>query len=318
MAKGNGTASLPAKQNGQHEATSPAHEQDGAARFKALLEKARPQIEGALPRHLTPERMMQVARTAVYRTPKLQECDPMTVVAAIVQASELGLEPVGSLGHGYLVPRWNKNARCMEATFLPGYRGLLELARRSGQIASVQARVVYEGDDFDFEYGMEPRVRHKPHLGKRGAVVAAYATAKLKGGETALEVMSVEEIDLIRARSQSKDFGPWVTDYSEMARKTVLRRLLKLLPCSVELTRAFEIDNVDYEAPEASVQLRSTSGTRSAQLAARIGALPAPEPEFEEGTNGEIRCEADDAEPAGDDATTDELPLGREPGSDDA
>lgn len=293
----------PVKTNG-HTAEPPpvpAVSSNPTSRFKALLEKSRGQIEQALPRHLTPERMMSVATMAVYKTPKLQECDPMSIVACVVQASELGLEPGGALGHGYLIPRWNKNSRSHECTFLPGYKGLLELARRSGQLLSVQARVVHESDTFSFAYGLEPTLTHVPRLGgDRGKLVAVYATAKLRSGETALEVMSVEDVNLIRSRSQSRDSGPWVTDYSEMAKKTVLRRLLKLLPCSIELARAFEYDNTDYEPDgNPNVSLVRGSGTRSAQLADRLGApaLDAPdEPTFEPGTSGQITTEAEPAD----------------------
>lgn len=288
-AKGNGTATggPPAKAEGSPVRT-----------IKTLLEASKEQIGRALPRHMTPERMIQIATVATYKTPRLQECDPMSVVASVVQASELGLEPGGALGHGYLIPRYNKNTRGYACTFLPGYRGLLELARRSGQLANVQARVVHEGDDFEFAYGLEPTLRHRPTLGSgRGKAVAVYATARMRSGETAMEVMSFDEVEAIRARSQSPNDGPWRTDWSEMAKKTVLKRLLKLLPCSVELSTAIDLDNADY-GPLPSVRLTQASGTRSAALAARLGAaLPAPdpEPEFVEGTAGVVATEADEA-----------------------
>jgi recombination protein RecT len=207
--------------------------EDNLTAFKRsiLSEKAMSAIATALPEHLNPQKMARVVITAVTRTPKLLECRPETVMNAVIEASQLGLMVDGVLGHGYLVPY---KTTCV---FIPGYKGLLDLARRSGEIAWVNARVVYQNDEFDFGFGMEPRLNHTParSLGKEpGPMIAAYGIAKYKDGEFHFEVMYKDDIEAIRKRSRAGNDGPWVTDYEEMARKTVIRRLCKYLPMNPE------------------------------------------------------------------------------------
>src|SRR5690606_24918900 len=132
-----------------------------------LLEKMKGEIARCLPKHLTPERMARIAMTELRKTPKLLECDPMSFIAAIMQASQLGLEP-GVLGSCYLIPFWNAKAGKFECTFMPGYRGFLDLARRSGQIISLVARSVYENDEFSYEFGLKENIVHKPSMLDRG------------------------------------------------------------------------------------------------------------------------------------------------------
>lgn len=206
-----------------------------------LLEKMKTEIARCLPKHLTPERMTRIALTELRKTPNLQKCDPMSFIAAIMQASQLGLEP-GILGSCYLIPFKNYKTQEYECTFMPGYRGFLDLARRSGQIISLVSRSVYENDEFSYEYGLKEDIKHKPSMGDRGKLIAVYAVAILKDGGHQFDVMSKNEVDAIRATSKSKDNGPWVTNYEEMAKKTVLRRLFKWLPCSVEMQKAVSLD----------------------------------------------------------------------------
>jgi recombination protein RecT len=207
--------------------------EDRLTQFKRSItsQKAIDAIQNALPEHINPQKMARVVITAVTRTPKLLECNPMTVMNAVIEASQLGLMPDSVLGHGYLVP-YKKTC-----VFIPGYKGMLDLARRSGELAWVQARIVYENDDFKYEYGMEPTLTHTPAraLGKEpGKFKAAYGIAKYKTGEFHFEVMHQDEIEKIRQRSRAGNDGPWVTDYDEMARKTVIRRLCKFLPMNPE------------------------------------------------------------------------------------
>lgn len=206
-----------------------------------LLEKMKTEIARCLPKHLTPERMTRIALTELRKTPNLQKCDPMSFIAAIMQASQLGLEP-GILGSCYLIPFKNYKSGEYECTFMPGYRGFLDLARRSGQIVSLVARSVYEKDEFSYEYGLKEDIKHKPCLGDRGQLIAVYAVAILKDGGHQFDVMSKSEVDAIRATSKSKDNGPWVTNYEEMAKKSILRRLFKWLPCSVEMQKVVSLD----------------------------------------------------------------------------
>ena len=204
--------------------------------IRALLEKAKPHIAMALPRHLNADRMLKIAMTSIRRTPKLLACNQQSLLGAIMQAAQLGLEPDGVLGHAYLIPFKE------EVQLIVGYKGLVDLARRSGQLSTIFARVVYAEDQFEFAYGLAERMEHIPTRGEPGEVVAVYAVARLKDGGQQFEVMTRREVDAIRERSRSKDDGPWVTDFSEMAKKTVLRRLCKMLPASVELARAVALD----------------------------------------------------------------------------
>lgn len=208
-----------------------------------LLEQMKGEIARCLPSHLTPDRMARIAMTELRKTPKLQECDPMSFIAAIMQASQLGLEP-GIMGSCYLIPFSNSKLGKMECTFMPGYRGFLDLARRSGQIKSLVARAVYENDVFEYEYGLEERITHKPAMDERGELKAVYAVALLKDGGHQFEVMSKREIEAVRQKSQGKNAGPWTEYYDEMARKTVVRKLFKWLPCSVEMQKAVSLDEL--------------------------------------------------------------------------
>ena len=196
-----------------------------------LSEKAMTAIATALPEHMNAAKMARVVITAVTRTPKLLDCRPETVMNAVIEASQLGLMVDGVLGHGYLVPY---KTTCV---FIPGYRGLLDLARRSGEIAWVQARIVNQNDTFSYRYGADPNLEHIParaNGAEPGPMIAAYGVAKFKTGEIHFEVMHKDDIEAIRKRSRAKDDGPWVTDYDEMARKTAIRRLCKYLPMNPE------------------------------------------------------------------------------------
>lgn len=208
-----------------------------------LLEQMKGEIARCLPAHITPDRMARIAMTELRKSPRLAECDPMSFIAAIMQASQLGLEP-GIMGSCYLIPFFNSKLGKFECTFMPGYRGFLDLARRSGQIKSLVARAVYENDVFEYEYGLEERVTHKPAMDERGELKAVYAVALLKDGGHQFEVMSKREIEAVRLKSQGKNAGPWTDYYDEMARKTVVRKLFKWLPCSVEMQKAVSLDEL--------------------------------------------------------------------------
>ena len=203
----------------------------------SLLEKYKEQFAAALPKHMTPERLMRVALTEFRKTPRLMECDPLSFVGSIMLCAQLGLEPGGSLGHIYLLP-YGKNVNP-----IIGYRGMIDLARRSGQVVSLAAHEVYTNDFFDFEFGLHEKLCHKPNMkDSRGDLVAVYAIAHLVGGGHQIEVMAKSDVDAIRKRSKAAASGPWVTDYAEMAKKTVLRKLFKYLPVSIEIQRAATID----------------------------------------------------------------------------
>lgn len=210
--------------------------------LRALFEKAKSAIAEVLPRHLTPERIARVTLAAVSRTPLLLECEPRTILQSVMVAAQLGLEPTGVLGSAYLVPYRNGKTGKYEAQLIIGYRGLIDLARRSGQILSIEARLVRRDDRFRCQFGLSPVLEHEPNWESQEAEVThIYAVAHLTGGGTQFEVMTFAEIEGIRRRSKAKDSGPWQSDWEEMGRKTVVRRLSKYLPLSVEFATALEI-----------------------------------------------------------------------------
>ena len=209
-------------------------------------------IQAVLPQHIKADRMMKIAMGAMRTTPALMECTTESLFGSVVQCAQLGLEPNTPMGHAYLVP-FNRKVKqqgrpdtwVKDVQVIIGYRGLLDLARRSGQIVSIEAHAVKAEDEFDFELGLEHKLVHKPCMTDRGDIIAFYAVAHMKGGGTAFEVMTKNEVDRVMKGSQSQGkYGPWKDHYEEMGRKTVIRRLFKYLPVSIELSTAVAMDEV--------------------------------------------------------------------------
>lgn len=206
--------------------------------------KIKAQMALALPKHMTADRLARIALTEIRKVPALARCDQTSFLGAIMQCAQLGLEPGGALGHAYLLPFENRKKQITEVQFIVGYRGMIDLARRSGQILSLEARAVYAADKFHVSLGLHPDLTHEPawDAEDRGALRFVYAVAKLKDGGTQFEVMSRVEIEKIRAQSKASQAGPWVSHFDEMAKKTVIRRLFKYLPVSIEIARAVGMD----------------------------------------------------------------------------
>lgn len=228
--------------------------------FYGMLQSSMRQIEAALPKHLTPERMIRTALTAFRQSALLAKADPKSVLAAVFIAAQLGLE-VGVNGECYLLPFWNARERRYDCQLIVGYQGYIKLARNTGMIESIETRVIHDGDTFEVEYGLTPRFRHVPvdREGDRNPV-GAYCIARFVGGGLHIEYMTWREIMAIKARSPSKNkegkiTGPWVTDPEEMARKTVVRRARKYWPQSVELATA----NV-YDGHSATLSVEQLMG----------------------------------------------------------
>jgi recombination protein RecT len=203
------------------------------------------QIAKALPAICTPDRFLRVAMTAITKTPKLLECDRDTFVVCLLDCAQLGIEPDGRRAH--LIPfnkntknpdgSWSKTVQCQ---LIIDYKGLVELVMRSGKVSNVHADKVCENDRFIYDAGKV--VKHEINFRKpRGDAYAYYAQAEYKDGSKKAEVMTLDDIELIRERSKAKDNGPWKTDYSEMAKKTVFRRLSKWLPLSPEDAQALQV-----------------------------------------------------------------------------
>ncbi|QWE95630.1 recombination protein RecT [Cupriavidus sp. EM10] len=231
--------------------------QAGIGSVKTFFESQKATLAAVLPKHVSPDRMLKIALGALRTTPKLMECTVESLMGAVVQCSQLGLEPNTPLGHAYLIPfekkkkqgeRWVVDK--IETQIVIGYKGLIDLARRSGQVVSIAAHAVHENDRFEYSYGLDEKLEHKPAMTNRGRVIAFYAVAKLVGGGHAFEVMSAEQVNEIRDASQNYKFARdkgktvWGQHYEEMGRKTVLRRLFKYLPVSIEMANASTLDGM--------------------------------------------------------------------------
>jgi len=225
-----------------------------AARREALRDLlkdpyVRESLKAVAAKHLTPERVTKMVLLAVSRQPLLLQCTKESILKAAMTSAELGLDCSGTLGRAYLVPYRNNKTNTYECQFIAGYQGLKELALRNSSVIKIEAHTVHEKDVFEIEYGLHQKLCHRPCLdADKGKVKAAYAFAELQNGSALVEVMSVSEINKIRQRSKAKDSGPWATDYSEMARKTTVRRLCKYLPTlNQDLEKAIEADDSQFD-----------------------------------------------------------------------
>lgn len=223
----------------------------------AYIKKYESTIMQVLPKHMDPERLTRICLTTIRTNPKLLQCDIASLMASVVQCATLGLEP-GLLGHAYILPYKSKD-KGMQAQLIIGFKGMIDLARRSGNIQSISAHEVYENDLLELTYGLEERLVHIPwHLrdekqDKPGDIRGAYMVAHFTDGGHYLHYMSKAEIDAHRARSKSANNGPWVSDYVEMAKKTVVRAGWKWLPISIEI--AEKVEKADNSTPESVEQI---------------------------------------------------------------
>lgn len=258
-------------------------------------------VRQVLPHHVTPERFLRVAWVLVNRTPALKdvaEQSPETLIAAIVQSSQLGLE-LGREAH--LVPFKNKHTGKLECQFIPDYRGLAELARRSGAVRFIDARLVYKGDRFRVQYGTEPKIEHEPDLAaeqKVENIVCAYAVAHMTdGGPPKFEVVPAWKLEKVRASSKAADSGPWASWPHEQRLKTAVRQICKLLPQSPELASALaqddrvdsgeighvvtEFDTVEQDRRRIAARTQERAEALKEQLAGQRQDAAAPEAEEE-------------------------------------
>ena len=214
------------------------------------IRRSEKQIAKALPSAITPERFARMAMTAVTMNPDLGRCTPPSFIGALLQAASLGLEPNTSLGHAYLIPYNNYKTGVKEAQFQIGYRGMIELAHRSGEFQSIEAHVVYENDEFEYELGLDPKLKHKPAMTDRGNPVWVYAIYKLKSGGYGFEVMSKADIDEHRKKYSKAKSSPWDTAWEGMAKKTVIKQVLKYAPLKSEFARAITDEDVTLNFKE--------------------------------------------------------------------
>lgn len=246
-------------------------------------------IANALPKFITPDRMIRVALTAMSKNPDLLNCTSHSLIGCILTSAQLGLLPDETLGEAYLIPFKNNNKGVTECTFVPGYRGLTQLAMRSGMVRSVQARPVFASDEFDWELGLNEKLFHKPSGEIDPAKITHfYAMIKFANGGHVFNVMTRQKIEQIRNEIPSYKFARdkqgtiWTKYFEDMGSKTVLRRLMKFAPLSSDVNMAVGLD----EQVEAGV---------GQNLASQV-LLQGLEPEVEDAVYAEIATEASSKE----------------------
>jgi recombination protein RecT len=213
--------------------------------IQGYLKQMEGEIAKALPSVITPERFTRMVLSAISSNPKLKECTPQSFLGAMMTAAQLGVEPNTELRQAWLIAFKNNKKGVYECQFQLGYKGLIDLAYRSGQVSIIQAQAVYSNDVFEYEYGLEPKLKHIPAKAERGEVVYYYAMFRTKDGGYGFEVMSVADIRA-HAQKYSQAFNssssPWTSNFDEMAKKTVLKRVLKLAPLKSEFARGISQD----------------------------------------------------------------------------
>ena len=213
-----------------------------------VIQAGAKQFATALPKHVNSERFVRIAITTIRQNPKLAKCSQDSLLGALMVSAQLGLEP-GTLGQCYLIPFENKKAGTVECQFQIGYKGLIELLRRSGQLSDIYSYTVYENDDFNIEYGLSRTLVHKPNFTDRGEIKGFYAVAILKDGAKAFEYMTKDEVvkheEKYRKGSYKNDV--WNKNFEEMAQKTVVKKLLKWLPVSVEFLEMAAKDEKSFK-----------------------------------------------------------------------
>lgn len=256
--------------------------------MSAYIQQKRGEIQKALPSVMTPDRFTRIVTTALSTTPKLAETTPSSFLGAMMTAAQLGLEPNTPLGQAYLLPFKNKGV--LECQFQIGYKGMIDLAYRSGEISIIQAHEVRENDEFSYEYGLEPKLTHRPALRDRGEPYCYYAMFRTKSGGFGFEVVGIEEIRAHAQRysqSYGSEFSPWTNNFDAMAKKTVLKSVLKYAPMKSDFVRAIAAND------------ETIKNTLSADMSDVDNAIPTYGSVIDE-TTGEILSEAEQ-EAAGDD-----------------
>lgn len=206
-------------------------------KMKKYVQSMSGEIAKALPSVMTPERFTRIVLSTLSSNPKLAQCTPNSFLASMMTAAQLGVEPNTPLGQAYLIPY--RNHGTMECQFQIGYKGLIDLAYRSGEVTLVQAHEVCENDDFTYSFGLNPDLHHIPATGDRGEVTHYYAVWKGKNGGFGFEVMSREDVEKHGKRfSKSYNDSPWQTNFDEMAKKTVLKKALKYAPMKTDFATA--------------------------------------------------------------------------------
>lgn len=213
--------------------------------LKDFVELRMPEIQKVLPSVISAQQFLRLTLNAIQNTKHLSECSVSSFYASLMQCAQLGLTPNVN-GEAHLIPFKNNKKGYYECQFVIGYKGLMKLARRSGEIASIDAQTVYENDEFVLEYGFEPKLIHKPYLkGERGKPTGFYAAVLLKDGGRTSYYMTAKEAEAYGKRyskSYSMSDSPWKTDFESMAKKSCLRQALKYAPTSTDVESALRTD----------------------------------------------------------------------------
>jgi recombination protein RecT len=238
--------------------TSPADV--GKARFNTmrdLLERSKAQFARVLPSHMDADRLLRIALTQIRTNPKLLDCTPESMVGALMKAAQLGLEPDGVTGRAYLIPRWNSRLQTNEVNFQRGFKGILDLAYRSGQIASVRADVVREGDFLEYEKGLNEKLVHRPGAQFDAPITHCYAIIGLKDGGKLWDIWSKAKIDAHRLRfsKDTRSDSVWNTDFESMAKKTLLISVGNLAPMAIEWAHAVETERTGEAVIAADIDV---------------------------------------------------------------
>lgn len=240
------------------------------------MTKYKDQIELALPKHLSADRMIRVAMTMMSKNALLQKCPANKLFGSIIQSLQLGLEPDNGLGHSWILPYKNFQASkelgydVYDPQLIIGYQGMNELAFRSGMIKSLHGDIVYKQDTFDFAYGSGAFLKHKPTAEDTTLAdwTCVYAYAELSNGGTVFIVLKKSDVLAAMARSMSKgNFGPWKSDFVQMAIKTAYRRLFKKLPKSPEIATALKLNGLAEESIPQSLDIEQAQPDGSLPVA---------------------------------------------------
>ena len=242
---------------------------DPKASMQAYIKQMQGEIKKALPAVITPERFTRIVLSALSTNPKLAQTTPQSFLSAMMTAAQLGMEPNTPLGQAYLIPYYNSKSRCNECQFQLGYKGLIDLAYRSGEVSIIQAQVVYENDEFTYSFGLEPVLKHIPAASDRGEPVYVYAMFRTKDGGFGFDVMSMDAVrNFAQQYSKSFSSGPWQTHFEEMAKKTVMRKVLKYAPLRSDFLRGMALDGTIkteisedmYSVPGTVIEVDSETG----------------------------------------------------------
>lgn len=257
----------------QTAANNAVSKNNGQPTMQSYIKSMQSEIAKALPSVMTPERFTRITLSALSTNPQLAETTPSSFLGAMMTAAQLGMEPNTPLGQAYLIPFRNKGK--LECQFQLGYKGVIDLVYRSGEISVIQAHTVYENDVFEYELGLEPKLKHIPAKSDKGEPIFFYAMFKTKDGGYGFEVMSVEDVRA-HAKKYSQSFSgaysPWTKNFEEMAKKTVLKKALKYAPIKSDFVRGITTDE-----------------TVKTEIAEDMYAVPSVEVEYEVDDDGVIQ-----------------------------